>query len=291
MRIQHNISAMIALRNIAMNQRLCERSLMRLASGYRINSAADDPAGLAVSEKMRSQIRGLSAARNNTQDGISLLQTAEGNLNETHSILQRMLELATQSANGTYQNEADRKFAEKEFNALREEIDRIARTTHFNGQYLLNGNFAKKEGPDPGGLTLQVGADSSESSRFTVFLPDMSAAAIGLSDASIATQEDAQKAMGLIQKAIDSVSEARAGMGTAQRTLERTLSCIDTMSENLISAESRIRDVDMAKEIMEFAKHNILVQAGMAMLAQANQQSRLILKLLESCYVKKDKDK
>lgn len=289
MRIRHNISAMFTLRNIAINQKLCERSIRRLSSGYRINSAADDPAGLAVSERMRSQIRGLAVAKNNTQDGISLIQTAEGNLNETHSILNRMLELATQSANGTYRNETDRKFAEKEFDALKGEIDRIAHTTNFNGLKLLNGDLAKKEGANPGGLTLQVGEDGSAASQFTTYLPNMSAKAIGVADASIATQEDARKAMETIKKAIDNVSEARAGMGGTQRALEHTLSCIDTMSENLTSAESRIRDVDMAKEMMELARHNILVQVGMALLAQANQQQDLILKLLDSCYVKKDK--
>lgn len=289
MRIQHNLSAMFALRQFAIHQKLCERSIIRLSSGYRINSAADDPAGLAVSEKMRSQIRGLGAARNNTQDGISLIQTAEGNLNEVHSILDRMMELAAQSANGTYQNATDRKFSEKEFDALRNEIDRIANTTQFNGQYLLNGNFAKKEGPEPGGLTLQIGADGSAASRFTTYLPNMGAAALGIADASILTQEDARKAMESVKKAIDNVSEARADMGAAQSALEHTLSCIDTMSENLTSAESRIRDVDMAAEMMELAKENVLMQASLAMLAQANQQPRLILKLLDSCYVKHDK--
>ena len=287
MRIQHNVSAMFALRQIAINQQLCDRSIRRLSSGYRINSAADDPAGLAVSEKMRSQIRGLDAAQQNTQDGISLIQTAEGNLNETHSILDRMMELAVQSSNGTYQNDTDRKNAGKEFDALKQEIDRISNSTQFNGTSLLNGNLEEKPIPNPtdpaktGGLTLQVGADGSATSQITIYIPNMGTKALGIDKASIGTQQDAQDAIGLVQKAMDSVSGARAGLGAAQNGLERTLSSLGTMAENLTSAESRIRDVDMAKEMMELAKHNILVQAGMAMLAQANLQPQSILKLLD----------
>ena len=285
MRIQHNMSAMFALRQIAINQALCNKSIMRISSGYRINSAADDPAGLAVSEKMRAQIRGLEAAQQNTQDGISLIQTAEGNLNETHSILQRMMELAVQSSNGTYQNDTDRKNSSKEFDALKQEIDRIAGSTQFNGTNLLNGDLAKNPGaPDPSkkdGMTLQVGADSSAASQFTFYIPNMSTKGMGIDKASIGTQQDAMDAVGLIQKGIDSVSGARADLGAAQNGLERTLSNLGTMEENLTSAESRIRDVDIAKEMMELTKHSILVQAGMAMLAQANLQPKSILKLLD----------
>ena len=289
MRIQHNVSAMFALRQIAINQQLCDKSIRRLSSGYRINSAADDPAGLAVSEKMRSQIRGLGAAQQNTQDGISLIQTAEGNLNETHSILQRMMELAVQSSNGTYQNDTDRKNAGKEFDALKQEIDRISNSTQFNGTNLLNGNLEEKPSPlnpaDPaktGGLTLQVGADNSASSQLTLYIPNMGTKGLGIDGASIATQQSAKDAIGLIQKGINSVSSARAGLGAAQNGLERTLSSLSTMEENLTSAESRIRDVDIAAEMMELAKHNILVQAAMAMLAQANLQPKSILKLLDT---------
>ncbi len=287
MRIQHNMSAMFALRQIAINQRLCDKSILRLSSGYRINSAADDPAGLAISEKMRSQIRGLEAAQKNAQDGISLIQTAEGNLNETHSILQRMSELAVQSSNGTYQNDTDRKNSSKEFNSLKEEIDRIAGSAKFNQINLLNGDLAKKQGvtdpaqpPKMDGITFQVGADSTAASRFTMYIPDMSTKGLGIDGASIGTQQDAMDAIGTIQKAIDSVSSARADLGAAQNGLERTVSNLETMSENLTSAESRIRDVDIAKEMMELARHSILVQAGMAMLAQANLQPLNILKLL-----------
>ncbi|WP_312692422.1 flagellin N-terminal helical domain-containing protein [Caproiciproducens sp.] len=292
--IQHNISALFALRRISINQALCNRSIMRLSSGYRINSAADDPAGLAVSEKMRSQIRGLQVAQQNTQDGISLVQTAEGNLNETQSILNRMMELAVQSSNGTYQNDADRKNSSKEFESLKQEIDRIANTTDFNGTKLLNGSLAEVKDPaDPSfgkdGLTLQVGADNSEASRYTIHIPNMSAKGLGVDGASIATQEDARKAIGLIQKGLDAVSGARGDLGAAQNGLERTLSCLGTMEDNLTAAESRIRDVDMAAEMMELARHNILVQAGMAMLAQANLQPQRILKLLEDSLPKPGK--
>nr|WP_319489773.1 flagellin [uncultured Caproiciproducens sp.] len=284
--IQHNISALFALRQISINQALCNKSIMRLSSGYRINSAADDPAGLAVSEKMRSQIRGLKVAQQNTQDGISMVQTADGNLNETQSILQRMMELAVQSSNGTYQNDTDRKNSSKEFESLKQEIDRIANTTDFNGTKLLNGSLAEKTDPaDPSfgkdGITLQVGADNSAASSYTIHIPNMSAKGLGVDGASIGTQEDAQKAIGLIQKGIDAVSGARGGLGAEQNSLERTLNSLGTMEDNLTAAESRIRDVDMAKEMMELAKHNILVQAGMAMLAQANLQPQSILKLLD----------
>lgn len=285
MRIQHNSGAMFALRQISYHQAMCTKSIMRISSGYRINSAADDPAGLAVSEKMRAQIRGLDRAKENAQDGISLIQTAEGNLNETHSILQRMMELAVQSSNGTYQNDTDRKNAGKEFDALKKEIDRIAGSAQFNGTNLLNGNLAKNEGvPDPSkkdGLTLQIGAENNAANQLTFFIPNMGTAGLGVDKVSISTPEDARAAIGLIQKGIDKVSEVRADLGTTQNRLERTVRSLDTMSENLTSAESRIRDVDIAKEMMELAKHSILVQAGMAMLAQANLQQQSILKLLE----------
>ena len=284
--IQHNLSALFVLRQLSINQALCDKSIMRLSSGYRINSAADDPAGLAVSEKMRSQIRGLRAAQQNTQDGVSMIQTAEGNLNETQSILSRMMELAVQSSNGTYQNDTDRKNSAKEFEALKKEIDRIAKTTDFNGTKLLNGSLAEITDPsNPGfgkdGITLQIGAENSEDSKYTVHIPDMGTKGLGLDGASIDTQEDAQKAIDLIKKAADAVAGARGSLGAAQNGLERHLSCLSTMEDNLTAAESRIRDVDMAREMTELVRHNILVQAGMAMLAQANLQPQRILKLLE----------
>lgn len=286
MRIRHNVSAMFVLRQLAINQQLCEKSIRRLSSGYRINSAADDPAGLAVSEKMRAQIRGLEMAQRNTQDGISLIQTAEGNLSETHSILQRMRELAVQSSNGTYQDDTDRKNADKEFDALKQEIDRIAGSAEFNGTKLLNGNLEKKPDPPEGiarkdGLTLQVGADDGASGRYLLYIPNMGTKALGIDRASIGTAQDAREAIGLIDKGIDSVSGVRADLGAAQNGLEFTLSNLGTMQENLSAAESRIRDVDFAKEMMELARHSILVQAGMAMLAQANLQPRSLLKLLD----------
>ncbi len=284
--IQHNLSALFVLRQLSINQALCDKSIRRLSSGYRINSAADDPAGLAVSEKMRSQIRGLQAAQQNTQDGVSMIQTAEGNLNETQSILSRMTELAVQSSNGTYQNDTDRKNSSKEFEALKKEIDRIANSTDFNGTKLLNGSLAEITDPaDPAfgkdGITLQIGAENSVDSKYTVHIPNMGTKGLGLDEASIDTQEDAQKAIDIIKKAADTVAGARGSLGAAQNGLERHLSCLSTMEDNLTAAESRIRDVDMAREMTELVRHNILVQAGMAMLAQANLQPQRILKLLE----------
>jgi flagellin len=288
MRIQHNASAIFALRQIALNQKSCDKSIQRLSSGYRINSAADDPAGLAVSEKMRAQIRGLNVAKQNTQDGISLTQTADGNLNEVHSILQRLKELAVQSANGTYQSDTDRKNANKEFDALKKEIDRISDSTQFNGTSLLDGNLEEKTNSSnpastakTGGMTLQVGADSSASSQLTIYIPNLGTKGIGIDEASIGTQQDAKDAIDLVESGINSVSSTRAGLGATQVGLECTLSNIETMEENLTAAESRIRDVDMAAEMMELAKHEVLVQAGMAMLAQANFQPQSILKLLD----------
>ncbi|MBW7573065.1 flagellin N-terminal helical domain-containing protein [Caproiciproducens faecalis] len=293
--IQHNLSALFVLRQISINQALCDKSIRRLSSGYRINSAADDPAGLAVSEKMRAQIRGLQAAQQNTQDGISLVQTAEGNLNETQSILNRMMELAVQSSNGTYQNDTDRKNSSKEFESLKQEIDRIANTTDFNGTKLLNGSLAEITDPaspeyGKGGITLQVGADNSKDGQYTIHIPNLGIQGLGLDGTSIATQEGAQKAVDLIKKAADTVAGARGSLGAAQNGLERQLSCLSTMEDNLTAAESRIRDVDMAREMMELAQHNILVQAGMAMLAQANLQPQRILKLLEDSLPKNNRD-
>ena len=393
MRIQHNISALNAHRQLIANNTATSKNLERLSSGYRINRAGDDAAGLAISEKMRGQIRGLDQATSNANDGISLVQTAEGALNETHSILQRMRELAVQSANGTYQNDVDRENLDKEVSRLTDEIDRIASSTHFNKINLLDGSLgytlggataaqyatagvgavgvsgghlttsesfllttstasanvngtfdvtaaatgtpagitfattysddgktatikataapgtatvadAKKwDGlsitvslldtgtagavaanttiTDTGVLTLQIGANGTTDQQVTLSIDDRSAVGLGVDGLSIATQAGANTAIDTIDKAINSVSGTRADLGALQNRLEHTVNNLGTTSENLSAAESRIRDVDMAKEMMEMTKNNILTQAAQAMLAQANTQPQSVLQLLQ----------
>ena len=406
MRIQHNISALNAYRQLGTNNNAVAKNLEKLSSGYRINRAGDDAAGLAISEKMRGQIRGLDQATSNAQDGISLIQTAEGGLNETHSILQRMRELAVQSSNGTYQNDVDRENLNKEMTSLKSEIDRIASSTHFNKINLLDGStsatnkgtglmgstkvtvmsttttasvaFAvdntaakgiavaftdttgaatvtfgtdatvntytaedinkaiqkaadtilKQKVPDEttavqqtaaniaknttvslsgtlsfdagaaatdvpnvtttqdptgnaGTLMFQIGANGSSDQQVRLGIDDMSSIGIGVSAVSVATQDDANAAIDSIDSAINLVSGTRADLGALQNRLEHTVNNLGTTSENLTAAESRIRDVDMAKEMMEMTKNNILTQAAQSMLAQANTQPQGVLQLLQ----------
>ena len=434
MRIQHNIAAINSHRNLGINNSFTNKNLEKLSSGYRINRAGDDAAGLAISEKMRGQIRGLSMAEQNTSNGISLIQTAEGALNETHAILQRMRELAVQSSNGTYDENVDRIQLNKEFQAVKSEIDRIAESTHYNGIKLLNGavgadggkvsrgataiatvasalgltvsasavgaattelvdgkeygfNFslglekqdngkftlrasmvdadgslreliikdyddsatsgsitngsislaAKKltfqdvngvkvdvdiatlaslkagsvnnygayyKGDTSGAavvaankldnaygatgkpLVFQIGANGGDDQRVGLSVFDMSSTAIGytagewLADADISNIENANKAIEIITNASNQVSGQRAGLGALQNRLEHTMNNLGVTKENLTAAESVIRDVDMAKEMMEFTKNQILVQASQAMLAQANQLPQGVLNLL-----------
>jgi len=392
MRINHNVAALNTYRQLSTNGTNQQKSIAKLSSGLRINSAADDAAGLAISEKMRGQIRGLEMASKNAQDGISLIQTAEGALNETHSILQRMRELAVQAANDT-NNGNDRKEIQKEINQLIEELDRISTDTEFNTKTLLDGSLTLKldgeltnttyadsvKVTDVGDLTtgatidvtqtvtydaesttgandgefqkivfeitvsgasaatvafskadLDGGTTSKEitigNSKFAIDVKDASALAtstgngavaetsedsltlednsltfhigandgqklkLGLSDMSstalkvnsidVTTQANADAAIKTIQEAIDDVSSERSKLGAYQNRLEHTINNLSTSSENLTAAESRIRDVDMAKEMMEFTKNNILSQAAQAMLAQANQQPQGVLQLL-----------
>jgi flagellin len=269
MRINHNISALNTYRQLSNNGVNTSKSLEKLSSGLRINRAGDDAAGLAISEKMRGQIRGLEMASKNAQDGISLIQTAEGALNETHSILQRMRELSVQSANDTNTN-ADRAELQKEVDALRTEIGRISTDTEFNTQKLLDGTFT--------GKLVQIGANTGQT--LSVTINTMGAAALGINALSVATQTGANSAIALIDSAITSVSAERSTLGAIQNRLEHTINNLGTSAENLTAAESRIRDVDMAKEMMEFTKNNILSQAAQAMLAQANQQPQGVLQLL-----------
>lgn len=404
MRIQHNISAINANRQLGINNNSVSKNLEKLSSGYKINRAGDDAAGLAISEKMRSQIRGLDQAANNANDGISLVQTAEGALNETHSILQRMKELATQSSNGTYQNDVDRQNITKEIDSLKSEITRISTSTNFNKINLLDGSLSEGSSVDanfgstavkftanadaaagtadtvqmtavaandagikvefdtdkvtislgsktatsytaeqitaavrdqakadaaagganadtaknyvnfqvkfdssislaagddfdtgtktlaattpvngitPGALKLQIGASASSDQQVSLNIGDMSAKGLGIDTIKVDTQEHALSAIQTIEDAINQVSGTRADLGALQNRLEHTVNNLGVTSENLTSAESRIRDVDMAKEMMEMTKNNVLTQAAQSMLAQANQQPQNVLKLLQ----------
>ncbi|OZI12700.1 flagellin [Bacillaceae bacterium SAS-127] len=269
MRINHNIAALNTYRQLNTANGAQGKSMEKLSSGLRINRAGDDAAGLAISEKMRGQIRGLDMASKNAQDGISLIQTAEGALNETHSILQRMRELAVQSANDT-NTTSDRKELQKEVTELITEIGRISTDTEFNTQTLLSGGFSDK--------TFHIGANESQSIKLTI--ADMSAKGLGVSGLSISGQSSADGAITTIQTAIDKVSAERSKLGANQNRLEHTINNLGTSSENLTAAESRIRDVDMAKEMMNQTKNSILAQASQAMLAQANQQPQGVLQLL-----------
>ena len=401
MRIQHNIAALNSYRNLTGNNNAVSKNLEKLSSGYRINRAGDDAAGLAISEKMRAQITGLNTAQKNAQDGVSLVQTAEGALTEVHSMLNRMVELADQSANGTYDNAVDRANLQKEIASLKDEIDRIADSTNFNGINLLDGSLStsttttlsgKEATPnagvdlkftfadqfkgnninvklenkaggkgqidavvaedgtitlkmvatvahsaselqkalananidavkdkvdnakmksllasatvtgagttalatgtafagtatttDPKGksLTLQIGDTSKDFNQMAVSVGDMHGEALGIADIDISTQVGAQTAVDKIKSAINSVSSTRGDLGAIQNRLEHTINNLSVTAENMTAAESRIRDVDMANEMMAYTKNNILVQSSQAMLAQANQLPQGVLQLLQ----------
>ena len=401
MRIQHNIAALNSYRNLTGNNNAVSKNLEKLSSGYRINRAGDDAAGLAISEKMRAQITGLNTAQKNAQDGVSLVQTAEGALTEVHSMLNRMVELADQSANGTYDNPVDRANLQKEIASLKDEIDRIADSTNFNGINLLDGSLststtttlsgvatttdaavdlkftfadkfkdkeinvnlvhADKAGdkieatvgtdgtitlkmdatvnhsasaikealakantkaltekediakmnsllasatvtgagttalangnafagtatttpPKGKSLTLQIGDTSKDFNQMAVSVGDMHGEALGIADIDISTQVGAQTAVDKIKSAINSVSSTRGDLGAIQNRLEHTINNLSVTAENMTAAESRIRDVDMANEMMAYTKNNILVQSSQAMLAQANQLPQGVLQLLQ----------
>ncbi|MBQ4521896.1 MAG: flagellin [Lachnospiraceae bacterium] len=270
MRVQHNMGALNANRQLGINVSNQSKVTEKLSSGYRINRAGDDAAGLAISEKMRSQIRGLEMASKNAQDGISMIQTAEGALNETHSILQRMNELATQCANDTYLTK-DRDLAQKEITQLIAEIDRIASNTEFNEMKLLTGSCT--------GKNLQVGAKQGQVITFSI--DSMSSSGLSVGSISISSQAGAAGAMTTIQNAIVTVATQRADLGAIQNRLEHTIASVDTTAENLTASESRIRDTDMAKEMVTYSKNNILQQAAQSMLASANQSTSGVLSLLQ----------
>ncbi|MCY9665104.1 flagellin Hag [Paenibacillus alginolyticus] len=272
--INHNLPALNTYNNMSTNTNNTAKAMEKLSSGLRINRAGDDAAGLAISEKMRGQIRGLDQANRNAQDGISLIQTAEGALSETHSILQRMRELAVQASNDTYTT-SDRTKLGAEVYQLKKEINRIASQTEFNTKKLLITGGGKSA------INFQVGANSGQQIKLSI--NTMGASSIGLSAIS-KFSTNKSSAFGSIIKAINSainkVSTERANLGAYQNRLEHTINNLGTSSQNLTAAESRIRDVDMAKEMMNFTKNNILNQASQAMLAQANQLPQGVLQLL-----------
>lgn len=277
--VQHNLTAMNANRQLGITASGQAKSSEKLSSGYKINRAGDDAAGLTISEKMRSQIRGLNKASTNAQDGVSLIQVAEGALNETHSILQRMNELATQAANDT-NTTLDRDAIQSEINQLTSEINRIRSTTQFNTMNLLDGSFT--------GKMLQVG--SLEAQTISISIWNMTASLLGVaggnhvagvSGLKVSTNSAAGSAMTRIQAAINSVSQMRSTLGALQNRLEHTIANLDNVSENTQAAESRLRDTDMADEMVEYSKNNILAQAGQSMLAQANQSTQGVLSLLQ----------
>ena len=279
MRIQHNIMAMNAYRNYNNNTSALSKNLEKLSSGYKINRAGDDAAGLAISEKMRAQITGLETAQKNAKDGISLIQTAEGALTEVHDMLNRMVELATQSANGTYDNDVDRKNLQAELDQLRTEINRISDSANFNGIKLFDGSVSIGDST----ITLQIG-DTSESFNvlsFTLGKMDATALSIGASAVAITNAAVAGSAISAIKAAINKVSTVRGQLGAYQNRLDHTINNLSVMTENIQDAESTIRDTDVADEMMAYTKNNILIQSAQAMLAQANQVPQGVLQLLQ----------
>ncbi|BAM48012.1 flagellin N-terminal helical domain-containing protein [Amphibacillus xylanus] len=270
LRLGANIGAMFAIRQMNFHYSMTQRSIMRLSSGLRINGAADDAAGLAISEKMRAQIRGLNMAMRNAQDGISLLQTAEGALHESHAILQRMRELAVKAGNGTYSDD-EVQAMQDEINQLRDELSRIGRDTEFNQKPLLDGSYQNQR--------IQIGANAGQ--HLEISINDMRAEALGVDQIDLTTEEGADQAIDILDDAINQVSRERSRLGATQNRLGHTINNLSTMSINLTEAESRIRDADIAKEMMEFTKHNILAQAAQMMVAQAMQQQYSVLQLLK----------
>lgn len=284
--INHNMSAMNAQRVQSDVTKEVTKNMEKLASGMRINRAGDDASGLAVSEKMRAQIRGLGQASRNVGDGVSFIQTTEGYLQESQDILQRLRELAVQSSNGIYTAQ-DRQQIQVEVSQLVDEIDRVASHAQFNGMNMLTGAFAREEGANvvPGAMWLHIGANVDQRTR--VYVGTMSAAALGLRDLgdnkkiNLASADDANRAIMTFDAALNKVSKQRADLGAYQNRLEFAVKGIDVGAENLQASESRIRDVDMAKQMVDYTKNQILVQSGNAMLAQANQRSQSTLQLLQ----------
>ncbi len=281
--INHNMSALYASRELNIHNGLIQKNIEKLSSGMRINRAGDDASGLAVSEKLRGQIRGLNQAKRNIQNGVSFIQTTEGYLQETEDILHRVRELAVQSANGVYTQE-DRMQIQVEVSQLVDEVNRIASHAQFNGMNMLTGTFAK-DSVTNGVMQFQVGANMDQSER--VYIGTMTAQALGLQGSqggtgiiSISTVQSSNQAIGTVDSALTQVSKQRADLGAYQNRFEMAAKGVAVAAENLQAAESRIRDVDMADEMVQYTKNQILVQAGTAMLAQANTEPQSVLKLL-----------
>jgi flagellin len=284
--INHNLSAMFADRSLRVTNDNTAKNMEKLSSGMQINRAGDDASGLAVSEKMRSQIRGLNQASKNAANGISFIQTTEGYLQESQDIIQRLRELSVQAANGIYSNE-DRMQIQVEVSQLVDEIDRIASHAQFNGMNLLTGRFARDNGENvvTGSMWFQIGANMDQRKR--VYIGTMTARALGVRNVGndgIVNLEDADGAnrtIGVVDAALKRLNKQRADLGAYQNRLEHAIRGIDVGSENLQAAESRIRDTDMASQMVDYTKNRILVQAGGAMLAQANQRTQTVLQLLQ----------
>lgn len=283
--INHNMTAMYANRQLGITGLNLSKDMEKLSSGERINRAGDDASGLAVSEKMRAQIRGLNQASRNGQDGISFLQTTEGYLQETTDIMHRIRELAVQSSNGIYTAE-DRMQIQVEISALVSEVDRIASTAQFNGMNMLTGRFARPTGENAvtSSMWFHIGANMDQ--RIQAYIGTMTAEALGVREVgteekiSLSTPEDANRAIGTLDEAIQKINKQRADLGAYQNRLEHTVKGVNNAAENLQASESRIRDTDMASKMVDFTKNSVLQQAGTAMLAQANNQSQNVLSLL-----------
>ena len=274
--VQHNLRAMNSNRMLGITTGNQAKSTEKLSSGYRINRAADDAAGLAISEKMRKQIRGLTQASSNAQDGISLVQTAEGAMSEVHDMLQRINELAVQASNGT-STSTDKTNINDEIQQLKTEIDRVAQSTDFNTMKLLDRQFSE---------TLQVGAENKTEQQITVTIDSLSASKIGSDKVDISglycsSAATAKTAIDTVKSAIDSLSKSRSYLGAMQNRLEHTIKNLDNIVENTTAAESAVRDTDMAKEMVKYSNNNILAQAGQSMLAQSNQANQGVLSLLQ----------
>ena len=283
--INHNMSAMYANRQLGVTGLGLSKDMEKLSSGERINRAGDDASGLAVSEKMRAQIRGLNQASENAQNGISFIQTTEGYLQETTDIMQRIRELAVQASNGIYSDE-DRMQIQVEVSALVSEVDRIASSAQFNGMNMLTGRFAQPMGENTvtGSMWFHIGANMDQ--RMQVFIGTMTAEALGVREIgtgdkiNLAAPDDANHAIGVIDEALKRINKQRADLGAYQNRMEYAVRGLDIGAENLQASESRIRDTDMASQMVEFTKNSVLQQAGTAMLAQANTQSQNVLSLL-----------
>ncbi len=283
--INHNMSAMFAQRVEGVTEVRQQKNIEKLSSGEKINRAGDDASGLAVSEKMRAQIRGLNQASRNAANGISFIQTTEGYLQETEDIIQRLRELAVQSSNGIYTDE-DRTYIQVEVSSLIAEVDRIASCAQFNGMNMLTGRFARATGENTptASMWLHIGANMDQ--RTQVYIGTMTAAALGIRNVgteeimTLETPDNANRAIGTLDEAIKKINKQRADLGAYQNRLEKTVEGLDVAAENTQSSESRIRDTDMAAQMVEFTKDNVLSQAGTAMLAQANQSSQNVLSLL-----------